>query len=89
VQEKLEIQEEKGCRTELEHRVEDIFGKLPTTTQGSELPVAEKIDRIAHAIDQYQKEIETLHGQIRPTTPPAVKEQRKQEATTQLQELEK
>jgi hypothetical protein len=53
VQEKLETQEEKGRRTELEHRVEDIFGKLPTTLQGSEIPVEEKIDRIAHAIDQY------------------------------------
>jgi hypothetical protein len=69
--------------------VEDIFRKLPTTVQGSELPAVEKIDRIVHAIDQYQKEIETLHGQIRPTNPPAVKEQRKQEATVQLQELEK
>jgi hypothetical protein len=42
--------------------VEDIFRKLPTTVQGSELPAVEKIDRIVHAIDQYQKEIETLHG---------------------------
>ena len=88
-QAKSEMQEEKECRNELEHRVEDIFGKLPTTTQGSELQAAENIDQIAQAIDQYQKEIETLHGQIRPTTPPAVKEQRKKEATVQLQELEK
>jgi hypothetical protein len=57
--------------------VEDIFGKIPTTTQGSELLVAEKINRIAHTIDQYQKDIKTLHGPIRPTTPPAVKEHRK------------
>ena len=83
------MQEEKGRRTELEHRVEDIFGKLPTTVQGSEIPVEEKIDRIVHAIDQYQKEIETLCGQIRPTNPPTVKKKRKQEATTQLQKLEK
>jgi len=69
--------------------VEEIFGKLPATTQGNELLAAEKIDQIVQAIDQYQKEIETLRGQIRPTTPPAVKEQRKQEATIQLQELEK
>jgi hypothetical protein len=52
-QAKLETQEEKGCRTELERRVEDIFGKLPTTAQGSEIPTEEKIDRIVHAIDQY------------------------------------
>jgi hypothetical protein len=41
------MHEEKECR------VEDIFGKLPTTTQGSELLVAEKIDQIAQAVDQY------------------------------------
>jgi hypothetical protein len=56
--------------------------------QGNELPVAGKIDHIAQAIDQYQKEIENLHEQFTPTTPPAVKEQRKHEATTQLQEME-
>ena len=69
--------------------MEEIFWKLPATTQGNELLAAEKIDEIVQAIDQYQKEIETLRGQIRPTTPQAVKEQRKQEATIQLQELEK
>jgi hypothetical protein len=53
VQAKLEIQEAKGCITELELRVEDIFRKIPTTTQGSELLVEEQIDRIAHTIDQY------------------------------------
>jgi hypothetical protein len=40
--------------------VEEIFGKLPSTAQGNELPAAEKIDQIAQAIDRYQKEIETL-----------------------------
>jgi hypothetical protein len=62
VQEKSETQEAKGHITELERRVEDIFGKLPTTAQGSELPMAEQINQIVHAIDQYQKEIETLRG---------------------------
>jgi hypothetical protein len=47
-----------------------------------------KIDRIAQEIDQYQKEIENLQEQLTPTTPPAVKEKRKHEATTQLQEIE-
>jgi FtsZ-binding cell division protein ZapB len=65
-----------------------IFEKLPSTAQGNELPVAEKIDQIVQAIDQYQKEIENLREQLTPTTPPAVKEQRKQEATMQLQEIE-
>jgi hypothetical protein len=88
-QAKSETQEEKDHRNKMEHRVEDIFGKLPTTAQGSKLLAVENIEQIVQAIDQYQKEIETLRGHIRPTTPPAVKEQRKQEATMQLQELEK
>jgi hypothetical protein len=57
--------------------VEEIFGKLPSTVQGRELPATEKIDQIAQALDQYQKEIETLWGQIRPTTPPTMREKRK------------
>jgi hypothetical protein len=69
--------------------VEEFFGKLPTTVQGNEPPVAEKIDQIAQAIDQYQKEIETLRRQIRPTTPPSVKEKMKKEEAMQLQDLEK
>jgi polyhydroxyalkanoate synthesis regulator protein len=39
-------------------------------------------------IDQYQKEIKNLCEQLIPTTPPAVKEKRKQEAKAQLQEME-
>jgi conjugal transfer/entry exclusion protein len=69
--------------------VEEIFGKHPTTVQGNELLAAEKINQIAQEIDQYQKEIQTLRGEIRLTTPPTVKEKRKQEVTMQLQELEK
>jgi hypothetical protein len=70
--------------------VEEVFGELPTTDQRrNELPATENIDHMAQAIDQYQKEIETLCGQIRPTTPPPVKDKRKKEATIQLQELEK
>jgi hypothetical protein len=57
--------------------------------KGNELPSIEKINWIAQVIDRYQKEIETLRGQIRPKTPPAMKEQRKKETSMQLQEIEK
>jgi Na+/phosphate symporter len=73
---------------ELEQRVGGMFEKLPSTTQGNELPVEGNIDQIAQAIDQYQKEIENLCEQVTPTTPLEVKEKRKQEETTQLQEIE-
>ena len=46
-QAKSKTQEEKECINELERRVEEIFGKLPTTAQGNELPDIENIDQIA------------------------------------------
>ena len=83
-QAKSETQEEKEQKNKLERRVEEFFWKLPTTAQGNELPAAEKIDWIAQAIDQYQKEIETLNGHIRLKTPPTVKEKRKEDVGMQL-----
>jgi chromosome segregation ATPase len=76
-QAKSETQKETERRNELERRVGEIFGKLPSTAQGNELPAAEKIDQIVQAIARYQKEIEDLREQLTPTTPPAVKEQRR------------
>jgi hypothetical protein len=64
------------------------YEKIPKTTQRDKLTTTEKIDQIAQEIDQYQKEIENLHEQLTPTTPPEVREKRKQEATKQLQEIE-
>jgi hypothetical protein len=52
-QAKSETQEEKERRNGLEQRVGEIFGKLPSTAQGNELPATEKIDQIAHVIDRY------------------------------------
>jgi hypothetical protein len=57
---KLETQEEKERRNELERRVGGIFEKIPSTMQGNELPIAEKINQIEQAIEKYQKEIENL-----------------------------
>jgi len=65
-----------------------IFEKIPNTVQGNELPVEETIDQIVHAIEQYQKEIKNLWEHLTTTNPPVVKDQRKQEETTQLQEIE-
>jgi hypothetical protein len=88
-QAKSETQKEMEHRNELERRVGEIFGKLPNTMEGNELPATEKIDQIAQAIVQYQKEIGDLREQLTPTTPPAVKEQRRQATTMQIQEMEK
>jgi hypothetical protein len=59
-QAKSETQKEMEKNNELECRVGEIFGKLPNTTEGNELPSIEKIDQIAQAIVQYQKEIKDL-----------------------------
>jgi predicted nucleic acid-binding Zn-ribbon protein len=73
----------------LEQKVAGTYEKIPNIAQRDELTATEKIDQIAQEIDQYQKEIENLREQLTPTTPPAVKEKRKQEAVEQLQEIER
>jgi hypothetical protein len=40
-------------------------------------------------IDQYRQEIENLKKKLIPTTPLEVKEQRRQEATRQMEEMER
>jgi hypothetical protein len=69
--------------------VGEIFGKVPSTAQGNELPVAENIDQITQAISRYQKEIKDLREQLTLTTPSLVKEQMRHVATTQIQKIEK
>jgi hypothetical protein len=87
-QAKFETQEEREHRNRLEQKVAGNYEKIPNIEKNDELIAVEKIDQIAQAIDQYQKEIENLREHLTPTTPPTVKEQRKQEVTMQLQEIE-
>jgi hypothetical protein len=68
----------------LEQKVVVAYEKIPKNAQTTELMVTEKIDQIVQTIDQYQQEIEHLWEHLTPTTPPEVKEQRKQEATMQI-----
>jgi hypothetical protein len=68
----------------LKQKVKGTYKKIPQATQREEITATKKIDQIVQAIYQYQKEIENLREQLTPTTPPTVKDQRKQEATTQL-----
>jgi hypothetical protein len=48
----------------------------------------EKINLIAQTIDQYKQEIEELKERLNPTTPPEVREKRKQEFALQIDEME-
>jgi hypothetical protein len=68
----------------LEQKVAGTYENIPQVVQSDEITSVENIDRIVQAIDQYQKEIENIWEKFIPTTPPSVKEKRKQEATTQL-----
>jgi hypothetical protein len=65
----------------LEKKVVGTYEKIPKTAQREELTTTEKIAHIAQEIDQYHKDIENLHENLTPTTPPDVREKRKNEAT--------
>jgi hypothetical protein len=59
-QAKYETQEEREHIKGLEQKVAGTYEKIPQATQRDEITAEEKIDQIAQAIDQYQKEIENL-----------------------------
>jgi hypothetical protein len=68
----------------LEQKVARTYENIPQAAQREDITIAEKIDQIAQAIDQYHKETKNIREQLTLTTPPAVKEQRKKEATMQI-----
>jgi hypothetical protein len=74
---KSETEEEREHLKGLEQKVVGTYEMVPHATQNEEVATMENIDRIAQAIDQYNKEIENLQEHLTPTTPPTVKEQRK------------
>jgi FtsZ-binding cell division protein ZapB len=57
--------------------------------QVAEPNTMQNIDNIVQTIDQYRQEIENLKEKRIPTTPLEVKEQRRQEATRQMDEMER
>jgi hypothetical protein len=73
----------------LEQGVVVAYDRIPKSTQIAEPTTTQKIDQIVQTIDQYRQEIENLWEQLIPTTPPEVKEQRKQEAVRQMDEMER
>jgi Mg2+ and Co2+ transporter CorA len=73
----------------LEQKMAGTYENIPQAAQRDEITTIENIDQIAQEIDQYQKEIENLWDHLTSTTPPEVKEKRKQEEMTQIHEIEK
>jgi hypothetical protein len=80
-QAKLETQEERECMNGLEQKVVRTYEKIQKTAQSEELIAVEKIDQITQEIYQYHKKIKSLCEKLTPTTPPEVREKRKQEET--------
>jgi catalase len=78
-----------ACTNRLEQKLVVAYEKIPKNAQMTELMVTQKIDQIVQTIDQYQQEIEHLWEKLTPTTPPEVKEKRKQEETMQIKEIER
>jgi hypothetical protein len=85
---KLETKDEKDHVDRLEQGLVVAYDKIPKSAQTTEPTTMQKIDQIVQTIDQYRQEIENLQEQLIPTTPPEVKEQRKQEAAGQMEEME-
>jgi hypothetical protein len=57
---KLETQEERECGNGLEPKVVGTYENVSKTAQTDEITTIENIDQIVQAIDQYQKDIESL-----------------------------
>jgi RNAse (barnase) inhibitor barstar len=65
------------------------YDKISKRKQITELTTTQKIDQIVKKIDQYRQEIKNLWEQLIPTTPLEVKDQRKQEETRKMEEMER
>jgi hypothetical protein len=86
---KLETKDEKDRTDRLEQGVAVAYDRIPKREQIAEPMTTQKIDQIVQTIDQYRLEIENFREQLIPTISPEVKEQRKQEATGQMDEMER
>jgi hypothetical protein len=84
----LETKDEKYRADSLEQGLAVAYEKIPKRAQIAEPTTTQKIDQFLQTIDQYRHEIENFQEQIIPTTPLEVKEQRKQEATWNMEEME-
>jgi DNA repair exonuclease SbcCD ATPase subunit len=84
-----EKEEEKECTDKLEQGLTMVYNRIPDNVQAPERSAEEKINLISQTIDQYKQEIEELKERLNPMTPPEVREQREQESSLQITEMEK
>jgi hypothetical protein len=69
--------------------VTTVYNHIPDNAQAENTSAEEKLKLISQTIEHYRQDIEELKENMTPTTPPEVREKRKQEASLQLAELEK
>jgi hypothetical protein len=86
---KLETKEEKECADRMEHGVKVDYNCIPDNAQTSEKSAKEKINLIVQTINQYKQEIDELKKRLNPKTPLEVREEREQEFTLLIAEMEK
>jgi predicted nucleic acid-binding Zn-ribbon protein len=86
---KLKSKEEKECTNIMEQGLTVVYNRIPDNVQAEKKSAEEKLNLIAQTINKYRKEIEEIKEKLNPTTPLKVREQRKQEVSFQIGEMEK
>jgi len=86
---KLKSKEEKECTNIMEQGLTVVYNRIPDNVQAKKKSAEEKLNLIAQTINKYRKEIEEIKEKLNPTTPLKVREQRKQEVSFQIGEMEK
>jgi hypothetical protein len=84
-----EKEEEKEHVDKLEQGLTMVYDRIPDNVQAPERSAEEKIKIISQTIEGYRQEIEELKENINPMTPLEVREQREQQSTLQIAEMEK
>jgi hypothetical protein len=83
----FDTKDEKDHVDRLEKGLFVAYEIIPKSAQTTELTMTQHIDQNVKTIDQYKQEIENLQEQLISTTPPEVKEQRKQEGARKMEEM--
>jgi hypothetical protein len=73
----------------LEQKLKEVFTKILDNTQAAMSSVEEQIQIITHTLEDYKKDIEELKENLRPSTPPEVIVEREQQASLQVEMIEK
>jgi chromosome segregation ATPase len=72
----------------IEQGVTTVYNHIPESAQAENTSAEEKLKLISKTIEHYRQEIEELKEKLTPTTPPEVREQRKQEVALQMEAME-